>query len=580
MSASNEINRNIWRLYGCLKPQTKLKLKLLLGLMLVAAAAEVVNLGALLPLIAIFASPEISMQKPVVRDIFIFLGERAQADPAWTATVLFIIATLIATSIRLLLLMASARATSAIAHEFSEEVFRRSLLQPYATHIAINSSSVLASIQKVDEVSAVLYTITNAIGATVVSICILLTIAFISPLFACVAPAIFILIYMLFTRITRSRLSRNSKKITTGYSERIQTAQESLGGIRDIILDQTHGIFIQKFSSLDDKMRVAYAENMIIAPLTRFLSEATGMIFIALLGYWITRAQSAADAFSALSAIAFGAQRILPMALQIYSGYTVIHGSQHSVADVLSLLSQPVEQDSSCAKQVEFRRELRLENICFRYAPDGPLVLEGVTLSIPQGGRIGFVGATGGGKSTLLDLVMGLLAPSSGQILVDDVSITETGARLGWQRNIAHVPQAIYLVDGTITENIAFGVPLDRIDPIRVQQVAEDAQIADFIESLPQGYRTHVGERGVRLSGGQRQRIGIARALYKKPAILVLDEATCALDSETEAAVMKTIYTLRRDLTLLMIAHRTTTLAGCDAIYKLQGGKLLAEAAF
>jgi ABC-type bacteriocin/lantibiotic exporter with double-glycine peptidase domain len=229
---------------------------------------------------------------------------------------------------------------------------------------------------------------------------------------------------------------------------------------------------------------------------------------------------------------------------------------------------------------LEFNHEIKLDRVSFRYQPAAPLVLDEFDLKIAKGSRIGFVGATGSGKSTLIDLIIGLLQPSSGQISVDGAPLADTGTRFAWQGNISHVPQNIYLVDGSLAENIAFGVPPKKIDRERVRLAAQRARIADFIESLDAGYNTRIGERGVRLSGGQRQRIGIARALYKHASILVLDEATNALDSDTETSVIESISNLGRDLTLMMIAHRTSTLRGCDVMYKLEGGKIVGSGTY
>ena len=200
-------------------------------------------------------------------------------------------------------------------------------------------------------------------------------------------------------------------------------------------------------------------------------------------------------------------------------------------------------------------------------------------LKIPKGARVGLIGATGSGKSTVMDLVMGLLQPSTGQILVDGRRLTG-GDQLAWQRNIAHVPQSIFLADASFAENIAFGVPLDEIDFERVEHAARKAQIADYIATQLDGYSAMVGERGVRLSGGQRQRVGIARAFYKQASVLVFDEATSALDSETENSVMQGLYSLERDLTVLVIAHRLTTLSDCDVIYRLNQGRIESELTF
>jgi ATP-binding cassette subfamily B protein len=206
-------------------------------------------------------------------------------------------------------------------------------------------------------------------------------------------------------------------------------------------------------------------------------------------------------------------------------------------------------------------------------------VLEGVNLSIAKGQRVGLVGRTGSGKSTCTDLLMALLEPTEGALLVDDRAVDRT-TRRSWQRVVAHVPQSIFLSDTTLEENIAFGIPADEIDGERVRSAARQAQLADFIEGLADGYRTRVGERGVRLSGGQRQRIGIARALYKQAAVLIFDEATSALDNSTEKAVMEAINGLGRDLTVVLVAHRLTTVQDCDVIFEFEAGRIVAEGSF
>jgi ABC-type bacteriocin/lantibiotic exporter with double-glycine peptidase domain len=218
---------------------------------------------------------------------------------------------------------------------------------------------------------------------------------------------------------------------------------------------------------------------------------------------------------------------------------------------------------------------IELRGVQFQYKAQAPLVLNGVNLQIHAGQRVGFVGTTGSGKSTLIDLIMGLLQPTQGEQWVDGVALSAANMK-AWQARIAHVPQAIYLSDTSVAENIALGIPRDQIDMGRLMTAIEQAQLTEVLKQLPEGLDTRVGERGVQLSGGQRQRIGIARALYKQADVLVLDEATSALDSETEAKVMEKIYTLNPSLVVLMIAHRTSTLAQCDEIYKMANGRLAA----
>jgi ATP-binding cassette, subfamily B, bacterial PglK len=225
----------------------------------------------------------------------------------------------------------------------------------------------------------------------------------------------------------------------------------------------------------------------------------------------------------------------------------------------------------SAVKPMTFRHSILFESIGFRYAGDEPLVIDGLDLDIGRGERVALVGTSGSGKSTIMDLTMGLLAPTVGVIRIDGVTLTPDNIA-AWQANIAHVPQAIYLSDASISENIAFAVAPREIDMERVRKSAEQAQIADFIDGLPQGYDTRIGERGARLSGGQRQRIGLARALYRRAQVLVLDEATSALDNETEAAVMTAIRDLDRDLTILVVAHRLSTIVMCDRVFEVAKG--------
>jgi len=288
-----------------------------------------------------------------------------------------------------------------------------------------------------------------------------------------------------------------------------------------------------------------------------------------------TRPGGLDSAIPLIGTLALAAQRMLPLLQQAYSGWSSIRGSQAGLSDALELLEQPLPSytNAPSARPLAFQQEITFDQVGFRYAENQPWVLQDLSLTIPRKARIGFIGATGAGKSTLLDIVMGLLTPSEGTLKIDGIIINTKDCR-SWQTHIAHVPQSIFLTDASVSENIAFGVPLDQIDYSKICRVAQSAQIADTIESWPNGYETVVGERGVRLSGGQRQRIGIARALYKEADIIVFDEATSALDSDTEHTVMDSINNLGSDLTILIVAHRLTTLRDCTQVVELAGGRV------
>jgi ATP-binding cassette subfamily B protein len=302
--------------------------------------------------------------------------------------------------------------------------------------------------------------------------------------------------------------------------------------------------------------------------------EALGMLLITALAYTLAQQEDGVSkAIPILGALALGAQRLIPVLQQIYGSLSSVQGGRVSLQDTLELLDQslPEYHDQPAPKALPFHNQIILKQLSFRYCQQTPWVLNNLNLVIGKGSRVGFVGITGSGKSTLLDIVMGLLQPTQGTIEIDGQSITSSNNR-AWQAHIAHVPQVIFLADSSIEENIAFGVPKDQIDHKRVRKAAQQAQIAESINSWPKQYQTFVGERGIRLSGGQRQRIGIARALYKKADVIIFDEATSALDSETEQAVMQSIESLGENLTILIIAHRLTTLKACTQIVELGEG--------
>jgi ATP-binding cassette subfamily B protein len=310
--------------------------------------------------------------------------------------------------------------------------------------------------------------------------------------------------------------------------------------------------------------------------------EALGMSLLAFIAYGaLVNTSDVSITLPVLGALALGAQRLIPSFQQAYASWSMIAGSCASLRDTVILLDQPMPADVRLPPPpaLEFHHDICFDNVTFRYTDDGPLVLDGLTLRIPRGARVGIVGKTGSGKSTIVDLLMCLLDPTDGSILVDGQSLTGLRKR-AWQRTLAHVSQTVFLADATLAENIALGVPPASIDMARVREAARGAHIADFIESAPDEYRAMVGERGVRLSGGQRQRVGIARALYKRASVLVLDEATSALDSVTERSVMESIDGLGGDLTILIIAHRLSTIRNCDRVLELGDGRLQAEGTY
>jgi ABC-type multidrug transport system fused ATPase/permease subunit len=552
---------------------------LLTCLMLVSAVAEVVSLGAVLPFLGVLVAPDQLFRHAIVADLAQAWGLTSADQLVLPLTVAFATAALIAGAVRILLLWVSTRLAFASGVDLSIEVYRRTLYQPYHVHIANSSSTVLSGIGKVSGVVfSALLPLLSLLSSTLLLIAIMIALLAIDLIVASVAAFGFGASYALITWMSRRRLYRNSQLIAHEQTQVVKALQEGLGGIRDVLLDSTQSVYIDIYRKADHPMRLAQGNNAFIGGSPRYAMESLGMVLIAALAYVLSqKVGGIATALPVLGALAVGAQRLLPALQQIYSAWASIAGSHAILADAISLLEQPLpaELPQHVSEPLPFHDVICFDKVRFRYSSDGPWVLDDVNLTIPKGARIGFVGSTGSGKSTTLDLLMGLLTPTEGEILVDGQPIS--GSRLrAWQRSIAHVPQSIYLADSTLAENIAFGVPLDAIDLGRVRQAARQAQISEFIESSTHGYQAHVGERGIRLSGGQRQRIGIARALYKQASVLVFDEATSALDNATEHLVMDAIDGLNRDLTILLIAHRLTTVKHCDIIIELEHGRVVA----
>jgi ATP-binding cassette subfamily B protein len=481
------------------------------------------------------------------------------------------------------LLWATHYASFVIGSDISCEVYRRTLYQPLSVHVAQNSSQLISGIaKKVAQVTHAIQVLLVALTSVILCVGITVALVLVDPLIAIMAAAIFGVAYLLVARFTRRRLVKNSLRIKDLSTRLIKGLQEGIGGIRDVLLDGTQPAHAAAYRRVDRPLREATASNGFISASPRVLLEAFGVSCIATLAYVLTQREGGLGGFlPVLGALAMGAQRLLPAFQQVYAGYAYFVGNQASIADIVAMLEQPLPEHAfePPPPPLDFQREIRFEKVSFCYPSTDTAVLSEVDLVIPRGARVGFVGKTGGGKSTALDLLMGLLEPSGGRILVDGQPIVGTHGR-AWQRTLAHVPQSIFLSDATIAENIAIGVPRSKIDPERVREAARVAQVAEFIEGLPEGYDTSVGERGVRLSGGQRQRLGIARALYKRATVLVFDEATSALDNATERDLLASIEALSRDLTILTIAHRLSTVERCDTIVVLEQGRVLATGSY
>ena len=567
------------RLWQHISQRRRVQFSLLFLVMILTSFAEVISIGAVLPFLGVLTAPERIFAHPIAQPFIHALSLTEPKQLLLPLTFVFAIGALFSGVMRLILLWAQTRLSHAIGADFSISIYRRTLYQPYAVHVVRNSSEMIAGISSKANhvVYSTLMPVLNIFSSTLMLVFILLALLSIESMIAITAFAGFGAIYLVVIFVTKRALVRDSQRINYESNQVIKALQEGLGGIRDVLINSTQTTYCNIFRKSDLPLRRATANISIISGCPRFGIEAIGMVLIAVFAYSLASSSSGiVSAIPVLGALALGAQRSLPMLQQAYSSWSLIRGGQVLLNDTLDLLDQPLPAyaDTPLPPPMPFKFSITLNNLAFKYTENTPWVFQyGLNFSIPKGSRIGFIGATGSGKSTLIDIIMGLLRPTSGSVAIDGINITEQNHR-GWMTHIAHVPQVIFLADTSIVENIAFGVPVEQIDHTRLRQAAQKAQIAQTIETWDKQYDTVVGERGVRLSGGQRQRIGIARALYKQADVIVFDEATSALDNDTERMVMETIENLGDELTVIIVAHRLTTLKNCTQIVELEDGKI------
>lgn len=546
-------------------------------LTLAGGVAEIISLGAVVPFIAVLTAPEQVLQNPIASRIAGWAGISAPREMIVPLSVLFCVAAIVAGVLRVAQLWYNIRFAQVVGSDLSAEVFRRTLYQPYTFHLNQNTSTILTFVtQKVGAVVSGLQATLNLSTSLFLGISIIGALLAINTPVALATAILLGFLYYVFAKLSRRSLQKNGVIQARETVLYVKVLQESLGGIRDVLLDNNQEVFLNIFRKSQRSAAAAGSKNYVTGSIPRFVLEpAALLVLVGVAAVLATSGAGLATMLPLMGVLVFGAQRLMPTLQTAYQMYAGIVGSNEATREVLVLLQQPlsVAAFSIAPPPLPFLKEIHLQELSFRYGPSSALVLDRVELCIPKGARIGFVGKTGGGKSTTVDLIMGLLLPTGGTIEIDGLELSGDRMR-AWQRTVAHVPQSIFLADVSLAENIAFGVPLPSIDFALVQHAARQAQIDEFIEQQALKYQSLVGERGVRLSGGQRQRIGIARALYKRASVLIFDEATSALDSETEQAVMQSIEQLSRELTIILIAHRVTTVERCEAVYEVAGGKI------
>ena len=568
------LGNHIKLLFSHIDYSRKRQFILLLFLMIISAFAEVFSIGLILPFLSILMDPIIVFEHPYAVPIINTLSIKSPEELLLPVTLIFGFAAIVAGGIRLLLLFWTTRLAYSAGSDITIDIYRKTLYQPYSTHVDRNSSEVInVMVSKANAaIQSTLIPVMQIISSLIMLTVTLTFLIMVEPFITSITFLGFGLIYLVIIFFTNYRLSSNSKRISFEHNQVVKLLQEGLGGIRDIILSGNQELYTDMYRKSDIPLRRAQGINVFIGASPRFGIEALAMSLLGFMAYYSTLSEGGiSQAIPIIGMLALGAQRLLPVIQQIFVSWSSIQSSRVSVEDTIDFLDQKLPNDINAVlkkKSFNFSKELVIEDLSFRYSEEEPWVFQNLNFSLKKGSRVGLIGSTGSGKSTLIDLIMGLLKPTSGKIIIDGIEINNLNV-LDWQMNLAQVPQNIFLSDSSIRKNIAFGVENEFIDEDLLNKVSEKAKIRETILNWPNGFETNVGERGLRLSGGQKQRIGIARALYRTSDVIIFDEATSALDNETESEVIKDIYNLGDKLTILMIAHRLSTLKECDQIFEI-----------
>ena len=574
---SIQILLEIWR---HLEKRRKIQLLIFSILNLLSSFSESFSIAMTLPLISVLIDPNQMWKIQWIQKLFLAFGINQSSQLITPITAIFIFASLLSTFIKLFILRTNNFFAASIGNDISCLIYSTILNQPYEKQIEINSSEAIsAATNYADATREAIYASLNFLSYSSFVLTIEVTLFIFNWKVALASILVFGISYFLVSYKSKLKILKNGKVIANFGKERVKSIQEGLGSIRDVLLGSKQKIFIDKYSKIDLTFRKKAASNKFITFSPRYIIENIGFIFLAIIAYSLAgNKNGTSNILPILGTFAVAAQKLLPSMQQCYNSLGTIRSNKSSVEKVLIILNQKnYIYNLDGIKPFNFKSEIKLSKISFKYLNSNKYILNEVDINIKKGERIGIIGSTGSGKSTFTDILMGLLKPISGQIRIDNVDLYSEKNPLNifkWRLAISHVPQNIYLSDCTIAENIAFGIPLKEIDFKKVENAAFRAKIDYFINGTKNKYLTKVGENGIKLSGGERQRIGIARALYHNSQIIVFDEATSALDDKTESEVISSLNQLDEDLTIIIIAHRLTTLDICNRVLKVEDSKI------
>ena len=563
-----------------IKKRRKIQLFLLFALTFFTGIIEILSIASVLPFVKSITDVNFFNQHNLFLNFFLFKN----IEEAIIVTgLIFTILSLISSISKCLLIYFTAILTHRITAEISVQIYKAKLYDSYVNHINQNSSAVITAVtQKVVLTSITLNAIINFLSSCFTFLCVASVLIWVNPKIMFIIILSFATLYFLLIFLGGKTLRRSSKIINQEQNRIVESLQNGLGAIRDIIIDKTQDYYVSIFEKASFVKSTKEALIVFIQFSPRHIFEGFAIISTVFFVIFWTNIRGNVDSifliFPTLAALALGALKIIPLINSIYLYFSTVRGNISQVAEVIRILDEYLikkkEKETIDKKNIDFAHSISFENISYTYNKNQENILKNINFEIKKGSRVGIIGKTGEGKSTLLDVIMGLLLPTNGKIKIDGIELSKETID-SWQSKIAHVPQNIFLSDVSFLENIAFGVDPQEINLEKVKLAAKKAQCHNFIMKLEKRYDEIVGERGAKLSGGQIQRLGLARALYKNAEIIIFDEATSSLDYETEKSIIDELNTLDKNLTVIIVTHRLNMLDKCDLILELKDKQLL-----
>lgn len=562
---------------------------ILLIMMLVGAGLEIVGVSLMLPLMTVIMEPGIFETNEVIR----WLCEVFSITSHSSFVIACIVTLILVFNIKNLYLMLEYYVQNRFIYrsQFStqQRMLRTFLDRPYEYFLNARTGEILRVIQyDVTDAYSLLMTLMSFVTETIVSVALIVTIFIVDPMMTGFVALMMLLNILVIAKVIKPILHKMGINAQVHAANSNKWLLQSLHGVKEVKVANKERFFEDQYGKHGWKMIRIHEKSSVLNHFPRLLIEMVSVCsMLMLIAIMIRMGRDMESLMPVIAAFAMAALKLMPSANRIVSAINAVAYKEPALDQLIKQMRWMEEEaagELTIKKPVTVRedrapltlkQEIWLKNIRYHYPRSEEQVLDQAEMRIPVGKSVGIVGVSGAGKTTTVDIMLGLLTPQEGQVLVDDVDAMECYEE--WVSHIGYIPQSIFLMDDTIRANVAFGVEPEMQSDEQVWHALEEAQLAEFIRSLPAGLDTRIGERGVRLSGGQRQRVGIARALYHDPELLVFDEATSSLDNETEAAIMESINRLHGKKTLVIIAHRLQTIEGCDMVYRVEGGKITQE---